>query len=248
MAKRAAGVSRLAALALLAGALSGVSARANLVTYISPTPPGSEMALLTILNANAGTGSTYHQVGSGSSATIDNQVLLDTFTGSGTVTFTRLAQHAGHAAVHQFGFYTSITNNPIGPGPSYPTANSTFVIGGSGSGLPSTATPTITGAFGLLFYDPENTPGASPNNFFPSESVWDPLGRDTDHHIAIFQDYTAMGVLIPNSYLVAIEDLHSSPDLDYNDFVARVVVPEPGTVGLLGLALVAALLRRRRQG
>jgi hypothetical protein len=231
----------LSAVLLLAGVMGGMSARAAIVLVINPTPGGGETSLVSVLNSVAGTGSSYAPSG----GNITQQLGFDTFSGTGVVTFTMLSQQAGHAANHQFGFYTPVSTNPIGPGPTYPAANTTFVVGGASSGKPSTAAPTIITTFGLIFYDPDNTPGASINDFFPSETVWDPSGNDS--HIAVFKDFDGTGVEIPNSYLIAVEDLHTSPDNDYNDFVARVtIVPEPATVGLLMMAGLLVLRQRRR--
>jgi hypothetical protein len=244
--KRAGWPGLPAALLSIACMINGTPAQASYIPNINPTPVGGETSLLGILNANAGTGSTYQQITGipADKTTINQQVLFDVFQGNGPVTFTLLDQQAGHKAEHQFGFYTPITFDPIGSGPVYPAASSTFVIGGSSSGKPTAATNTITSEFGLIFYDPLNAAGQSPYNYFPSQSVWDPLG--SDHHMAIFKDFTPSGVEIPNSFLIGVEDLHAGSDLDYNDFVVRVTIPEPATAGLFVLAGLLMLRKHRR--
>jgi hypothetical protein len=129
----------------------------------------------------------------------------------------------------------------------------------------NTATVSVTGRFGLYMDDhhPDYTSPAytgahtisgtgAINGLYVSEIRFDTdtLVTDRELHFAVFRDY-ASGVVVPNSYLVAVEDIHSGSDNDYNDMVFRMIgvrpVPEPGSAVLLVLALLPTLLRRRHQ-
>jgi hypothetical protein len=99
-----------------------------------------------------------------------------------------------------------------------------------------------------------------------NQPVWyseSALNSDRADHMVAFQGEgdlvdlpsTAAGPWDANEFVLAFEDLPRSVwDYDYNDFVVMVEsvhsVPEPGTVGILGMGLVLVAviaMRRRRQ-
>ena len=72
-------------------------------------------------------------------------------------------------------------------------------------------------------------------------------GTDAAVHFALFSNVHAGSAL--SEYFIAAEDIfEGKSDLDYNDLVVHVIVPEPGFLGILAMAaggLFVAYRRRR---
>ena len=120
-----------------------------------------------------------------------------------------------------------------------------------------TSVPFIpTGAFGLLlddlYYASNEAVGGfyrvDGRGYYPSQEGYDPSGNDV--HFAVFADRDALGNVIPCSYLIGVEDLHSGGDGDHNDFVFRMqganLIPEPSTWVSVGVGSLLMTVRRRR--
>jgi hypothetical protein len=81
------------------------------------------------------------------------------------------------------------------------------------------------------------------------------LNGDGFDHMVAFQGGGAGTIntrtWLPNEFILAWEDLYGGGDKDYDDFAVMVEsvigVPEPGTLGLFGLALLAGGLARRKK-
>jgi len=148
-------------------------------------------------------------------------------------------QRAGFAPRHMLGYYTDITaTNP----------KITWVLGGSNSGLPSSAKVKINGTFGLAFSSGDN---ATPSTVYYSETWRNP---NNQNRAVVLKDRDAAGVK-PAGLLVAWEDLPNLGDKDYNDIGLNLggiraktnnPVPEPASMLALGVG-VLAMFRRRKQ-
>lgn len=236
---------------IVAGVLAVAwSVQANIVSNIAFASAGSELALKAILES--ATGATYDKIA-------DQSAINEVFTmdGLGPLTFTLITQQAGHARYHSLGYYTAGVNPISGANPVGVTS---FLgdVDENGSVEVTTAVLSIDHAFGLFldddFYGNNGGPHIFQDGFvaglYPSERQFDPDGND--FHFAVFYDKTSAGDIIPNSYLIAVEDLHTNTDNDYNDFVFRMsgaqAVPEPASALLIGLGGAFVLLIRNRYG
>lgn len=141
------------------------------------------------------------------------------------VTLSIMWQRAGLAPEHELGYY--LAGDPLTLVP---------VVGGSSSGLPSSATVSIPGIFGLYLKAGGNT--------FKSE----PSLNGGNNHVAVLADIVG-GNPVACSLITSWEDLAGLGDKDYNDIAVQVTgaeaVPEPASMAALGLGALAALRRRR---
>jgi hypothetical protein len=150
-------------------------------------------------------------------------------------------QRAGYAPRHMLGYYTDLTaTNP----------KITWVLGGSGTGLPTSADVKINGTFGLVFGSGDNS-DPKKSTIYYSES-W--RNKDQQNRVAVLKDRDLNG-LRPFGLTVSWEDGYNLGDQDYNDFglhlngvVARTTapVPEPASMLALGLGVTAMLRRKKR--
>jgi len=99
--------------------------------------------------------------------------------------------------------------------------------------------------FGFFLTTPQN------NTFFSQTS----LNGDGFDHMVAYQGGTGMTYgsrnWLPNEFILAWEDLYGGGDKDYDDFAVMVEsvvgVPEPGTLTLFGLGLLATAFGARRR-
>jgi hypothetical protein len=208
--------------------------QADIVSNITFTSVAGEVALKTILES--ATGATYDKLS-------DQSPTNEVFTSSGPITFTLLAQQAGHARFHALGYYKAGVNPIAGSN----DVGVTFFLGDvdeNGSVEVTSNTVSISHTYFGLFLDddfyganggPHRSEGGFVAGLYPSERQFDPDGND--FHFAVYYDKTSAGAIIPNSYLIAVEDLHTNADNDYNDFVFRMsgaqAVPEPASAAMV---------------
>ena len=150
-------------------------------------------------------------------------------------------QRAGFAPRHMLGYYTDITaTNP----------KITWVLGGSNSGLPSSAKVKIDGTFGLVFGSGDNR-DPKKSTIYYSES-W--RNEKQQNRVAVLKDRDLNG-LRPFGLTVSWEDGYNLGDQDYNDFglhldgvVAQkyAPVPEPAPFLIIAVGLVTFISQRKR--
>ncbi len=141
-------------------------------------------------------------------------------------------QRAGYAAHHKLGYFSA--DNP---------GDITWVIGGSGTGLPSAADLSIDGLFGLAFSSGDN--GSGPSTIYSSVTSMNGDGKD---HVVSLKIRDGQGQLQDCGRILSWEDLWNLGDKDYNDFgvVAMTgMVPTPGALAALGMTGIIAGRRRR---
>lgn len=140
-------------------------------------------------------------------------------------------QAAGQAPNHALGFFTVANPTP---------SDITWVIGGSNSGLPSSAPVSLPGVFGLAFNSGDN--GA----IYYSVKALNSTERD---HLVVINKRTEMGLMERCEGVYATWEDNFRVDNDYNDFGLELrgtfAVPNPGAAAMLGLAGLASLRRRR---
>lgn len=200
-----------------------VVASASVATSAQATPirlDGPETNLQTILN---------HEGGSGIDVTTDQAVLDEGFVVSGYKGMAEIiVEHAGYRNLNSFGIYDIYD----------PTKRKTIFTGSQGAGAYKSFLPTdfTSDVFGFYLDTPDGT-------WFSQAA----LNSDGADHLVAYQ--------LGGQYFFGWEDLASkSWDQDYNDFVVLVSgvngvsVPEPATLGLLGLGVLGmGVFRRRKQ-
>ena len=144
---------------------------------------------------------------------------------------------AGNHPWHKVGYFTAA--NPS-------VSDITWVFGGANSGLPSSATLSIEGSFGLALYS-GNTRSQSGSAIFFIEPE---LNVDNFRHAVVLQGRNAQGIM-DCELLVSWEDLLNGGDKDYNDLGMAlqgvVAVPAPSAAVLFGMGAVLIGRRERRK-
>lgn len=181
--------------------------------------------------------------------------------GSSTVAVTNiLFEFAGFANTTTFGIFdkNNVSNKlqvyggAASPGSIALMANSTVAGGKQFCTAPLFSSPTCTvfggGQFGFYLQTESGT--------FYSDS--DLNGDNFDHLVAYQGNYSSSNPSyingspwLANEFVLAWEDLWGGGDSDYDDFVVLVEsvvsAPEPTTLGLFGLGLMAFGLRARKR-
>ena len=140
-------------------------------------------------------------------------------------------QNAGYGPHHKIGYFA----------PDAPSAI-TWVIGGSASGLPSSASVVVEGLFGVALWSGDH--GSSSSTIYRSVTS---LNGDAKDHMASFLVRDGAGEVSACDRLLAWEDLANLGDKDYNDIglIVRGMVPTPSAAAMLGLAGLTMGRRRR---
>lgn len=231
---------------------SASAARADALNDRSPAiTPGSspESTLQTVLNNIA--------VNDDISVGVQSEVALFTNTSTSSAA-TFIVEIAGNAGSNEFGLYhdtgSSLETIKVFAGSDTAGTSRTITFNGNGSvsvtiGMTTTTTSAgFDSSFGFYL----KTGGGT---FFYSED-----SRNSGVAKALIfqgagQALTGVGAnttFLTTDWIAAFEDVGAGADNDYNDLVVYVnrlaaVVPEPGTLLLIGSGVVAGITARRRR-
>ncbi|MBS0197453.1 MAG: DUF4114 domain-containing protein [Planctomycetes bacterium] len=221
-------MTRIATIAILAAVAGSASADLIDPTWLQSSMDGLPTAVQSrILSAGSASsvGTTIPDYG--------DQIDAERFAQCDEIMQWTLAwQAAGQAPFHRLGYYTVASPTP---------ADVTWVIGGSSSGLPSSASVSVLGDFGLAFYSGNN--GGVNSSVYYSQQAFNSTGRD---HLATILKRDSEGVPVDCAMFLSWED-NFGVDHDYNDFgmELRGITPAPGAAATL--ALGGLMISRRRR-
>jgi len=218
----------------------GVVASAAQAQFVNPatlhtSPDGHGLDVQTLLN-------THGQMSSVGTSAPDygDQAAgrLFQFCAPGAQTWSMEWQNAGYAPRHMLGYYTDVHSaNPA----------ITWVLGGSATGLPTTATVSISGVFGLAFGSGDN------GNPLASTVYYSETNRNSngDNRVLVTKDRHESGYCETCGLTTTWEDGGNMGDRDYNDFGLHLqgvqAVPEPTSMAVIGLGVVGLMRRKNRK-